>query len=106
MKVAVIDAEKISKPKIAEHVASFLDGAPEMMAKLTREFVEATDLNSRAKIRARMKAILDFVSVDTSYPAMDATGRGVDLAGYEYAVGGGRTGVGGVHLIPGADNTL
>lgn len=41
---------------------------PELMSELTREFMTKTDLNSRAAIRVRMKALLDLASADTKYP--------------------------------------
>lgn len=58
------------------HVGSVLTDAPAIMAQLTGEFVEAKDLNTRAKIRQRMKAVLDFVAADTAYPDVEPDGGG------------------------------
>lgn len=89
--------------------------APALMAELTQEFVDARDLNSRAKVRARMKAVLDFVSVDTSYPAIGteapAGGNMIGFGanpGYDApaTIGAYNAPRGGVLPIPGADNTI
>lgn len=44
--------------------------APKIMAELMTHFIERRDLNSRAQIRLRMKALLDLFSADTGYPAI------------------------------------
>lgn len=65
--------------EIGKHTKAYRETAPEMMAELMREWLQKRSLNERAKIRLKMKAILDFHSVDTEYPkqpAMPAPGRG------------------------------
>lgn len=49
-------------------IAAVLEDIPGLMKALTEEFIAKTELSERAKIRLRMKALLDFVSVDTTYP--------------------------------------
>jgi hypothetical protein len=51
-------------------INGLLEKAPEMMAELTRSFQYNKDLNQRAKIRLQMKAVLDMLSVDTTYPSV------------------------------------
>lgn len=51
---------------------ALVDAAPDTMAELTKLFIEAKDLNTRVKIRLRMKALLDFLAVDTVYPKVPA----------------------------------
>jgi hypothetical protein len=43
--------------------------APEEMADLTRQFIGKKTVNDRVAIRLRMKAILDYLSTDTEFPA-------------------------------------
>lgn len=43
--------------------------APEEMAHLTRQFIEKRNVNDRVAIRLRMKAVLDYLSTDTEFPA-------------------------------------
>lgn len=43
--------------------------APEEMADLTRQFIGKKNVNDRVSIRLRMKAILDYLSTDTEFPA-------------------------------------
>ena len=45
---------------------------PDIMGELMKDFVERRDLNSRAQIRLRMKALLDLFSADTGYPPIPA----------------------------------
>ena len=52
------------KTVIDDHVASL----PDVMRQLMVEFSGNKDFNSRAKTKQRMKAVLDFVAADTSYP--------------------------------------
>lgn len=89
--------------------------APSLMAELTKEFIGATDLNARAKIRARMKAVLDFASVDTSYPDhadkkqpnnVGQFGDFIGAPGYDMPAQPLMIGHGGVLPIVGADNTI
>lgn len=49
-------------------VAELQASAPGIMAELMRGFIAARDLNSRARVRMQMKALLDLFSVDTEYP--------------------------------------
>ena len=55
-----------------KNVRGYIADAPKIMSELTRLFVACTSLTDRAKIRMRMKAILDFISVDTDYPPVPA----------------------------------
>lgn len=43
--------------------------APEEMAHLTKQFIEKKNVNDRVSIRLRMKAVLDYLSTDTEFPA-------------------------------------
>lgn len=43
--------------------------APEEMADLTKQFIGKKNVNDRVAIRLRMKAILDYLSTDTEFPA-------------------------------------
>ncbi len=43
--------------------------APEEMAHLTKQFIEKKNVNDRVAIRLRMKAVLDYLSTDTEFPA-------------------------------------
>lgn len=45
-----------------------LGSLPALMAELMKEFIEKKDLTTRSQIRLRMKALLDLVHVDTTYP--------------------------------------
>ncbi len=49
-------------------IHDFISESPKTMFALMRDFVEKKDVNSRVAIRLRMKALLDFVSVDTEFP--------------------------------------
>lgn len=51
---------------------ALVDAAPDTMAELTKLFIDSKDLNTRVKIRLRMKALLDFLAVDTIYPKVPA----------------------------------
>jgi hypothetical protein len=66
---------------IGGKIKTMLDAAPDTMAELMRQFIESKDLNTRVKIRLRMKALLDLVAVDTVYPKLPARdmdqGRGI-----------------------------
>jgi hypothetical protein len=42
---------------------------PEEMAHLTKQFIEKKNVNDRVAIRLRMKAVLDYLSTDTEFPA-------------------------------------
>lgn len=68
--------EEKEKDRITEEckvtLGAFLKEAPKVMADLTRMFIACTDLTERAKIRLRLKAILDLISVDTDYPPVPA----------------------------------
>lgn len=73
-----IDAEKKKEQKdvrpVLRHgpvISGLLEKMPESMAELMKGFVENRDFNHRAKIRLQMKALLDIVSVDTTYPPID-----------------------------------
>ncbi len=56
--------------KLAAPVDNMKNNMPDVMAELTKQFIEKPDANGRAKIRKKMKAILDFLSADTSYPEL------------------------------------
>ncbi len=45
-----------------------LERLPALMGELMKEFIEKKDLTARSQIRLRMKALLDFAHVDTTYP--------------------------------------
>lgn len=64
---------------VGEKIKSMLDAAPDTMAELMRAFIGSKDLNTRVKIRLRMKALLDLVAVDTVYPKVPA--RDMDHGG-------------------------
>lgn len=51
-----------------EALKAALETIPEVMAALMREFIAKKDVTTRIQIRLRMKALLDFVGVDTEYP--------------------------------------
>jgi hypothetical protein len=53
---------------MGEKLKAAVDAIPDVMAELTRDFVEKKDLNARVQVRLRMKALLDFLSADTEYP--------------------------------------
>ncbi len=53
---------------MGEKLKAAVDAIPDVMAELTREFVEKKELTSRVQVRMRMKALLDFLSADTEYP--------------------------------------
>jgi hypothetical protein len=107
--VAVVNIpKKRTKTAVKEPpaVQLLLTHSAEIMKELTDQFIEAKDLNSRAKIRAKMKAILDFASVDTSYPAV-GTGEKLtqnDPLGWEGNQG--QPAIGGVRPIPGSENII
>lgn len=42
--------------------------APETMAALMRKFIDKKDVDSRVQVKMQMKALLDFASVDTTFP--------------------------------------
>lgn len=42
--------------------------APETMAALMRKFIEKKDVDTRVQVKMQMKALLDFASVDTTFP--------------------------------------
>ena len=58
--------------ELTDKVVDWIASAPAVMADLMKQFIANTDLNTRARIRLRMKALLDLVSVDTSYPPVPA----------------------------------
>lgn len=58
---------------MGEKLKAAVDAIPDVMAELTRDFVEKRDLNARVQVRLRMKALLDFLSADTEYPANPLT---------------------------------
>lgn len=58
--------------EIGEKIKAMIEGAPDTMAELMRAFIDSKDLNTRVKIRLRMKALLDLVAVDTVYPKVPA----------------------------------
>ncbi len=91
----------------ANGVADLQGRAPQLMCELTALFIDAKDLNARVKIRARMKAVLDFISVDTSYPPIDPKQtQGIGAPGQYLYPGDAMVGGGHPLLAPGADNTL
>ncbi len=47
----------------------FEANAPALMGELTSEFVKDKSFTGRNKVRRRIKAVLDMLSVDTTYPA-------------------------------------
>lgn len=58
--------------ELTDKVVGWIESTPDVMADLMKQFIANTDLNTRARIRLRMKALLDLVSVDTSYPPVPA----------------------------------
>lgn len=55
--------------KHGEELSEMMGNLPRLMAELTRQFIENRDLNARVQIRLRMRSLLDFVFVDTIWPA-------------------------------------
>lgn len=55
---------------------ALIEASPEMMSELMKEFVDGKDYNARAKIRMKMKILLDLASVDTKYPDIPALQHG------------------------------
>ena len=53
-------------------VEALREQAPDIMAELMRSFIRAKDLNSRARVRMQMKAMLDLFSTDTEWPPVPA----------------------------------
>jgi hypothetical protein len=49
-------------------LGAMLGRLPALMDELMKEFIEKKDLTARSQIRLRMKALLDFAHVDTTYP--------------------------------------
>lgn len=49
-------------------LSSVVGNIPDVMAELTKSYIANTDYNARAKIKMRMKAFLDMLSVDSTYP--------------------------------------
>ena len=100
---------KKDKPKKPPAIQALIDSSPQIMCELSELFVNtAKDLNSRAKIRAMMKAILDFNSVDTSYPAVGGGGD-TKKSRYDPLYGDAEDSapaVGGVRPIPGSENII
>jgi len=43
--------------------------APDEMSELTKQFISKKNVNDRVAIRLRMKAVLDYLSTDTEFPA-------------------------------------
>jgi hypothetical protein len=100
---------KKDKPKVVKPPAiqALIDNSPQILCELGGLFVKAKDLNSRAKIRAMMKAILDFNSVDTSYPSV---GNGDTKKRYADPLYGdaeeSTPAIGGVRPIAGSENII
>lgn len=65
-----------------------IDQAPDIMRELTEQFIARKDLNSRVRLRLRMKAVLDLISVDTEYPAVPALNPRQEPAGDGQGQGG------------------
>lgn len=63
--------EKKSEVLTATTVESHINDSPDMMFELTQQFIAKKSLNDRAKLRLQMKAILDFISVNTEYPGAE-----------------------------------
>lgn len=49
-------------------LSAALERLPALMGELMKTFIEKKDLTTRSQIRLRMKALLDFAHVDTTYP--------------------------------------
>jgi hypothetical protein len=60
----------IRRETMGEKLESTVTAAPEIMAELISEFIKNKDLKSRIQVRLRIKALLDLLSVDTTYPAL------------------------------------
>jgi hypothetical protein len=54
------------------------EDAPQLMAELTEEFIKKPDLESRIKTRLRIKALLDMLAVDTTYPKVPDEAKSKD----------------------------
>jgi hypothetical protein len=72
-----MEAEK--GPRLPGAIEKALESAPDVMAALMKEFVEKKDVDARALIRVRMKALLDFVSVDTVFPPNPAVDKTIPV---------------------------
>lgn len=53
---------------VPDKIQMAIDSAPEVMAALVRQFIEKKDVDTRVQVKMRMKAVLDFLSVDTTFP--------------------------------------
>jgi hypothetical protein len=65
---------------------ALISQSPELMSELMTDFISGKEYNARAKVRMKMKILLDLASVDTKYPDIPALSpqrpsRG-DLANY------------------------
>jgi len=90
---------------------------PEVMRCLTEQFAAKNEMNERAKIRRQMKALLDFLSADTTYPVLPKVNANIFgppqfvrggpgmLGGLgDYAAQDGPDTGGGIVAVPGAEN--
>jgi hypothetical protein len=90
------EVDKIMKPKPAAPPAptagpmmtDLSKRVPDIMGELMKDFVERRDLNSRAQIRLRMKALLDLFSADTGYPPIPALSPSSRMGRGAFAAGG------------------
>lgn len=91
-------------------VQDAIDAAPEVMAALVRQFIEKKDVDCRVQVKMRMKALLDFLSVDTTFPPNPLPDSKVsparEAAMAPYGIVGGDQGVvqpGQAHRLNNAD---
>ncbi len=94
---------------IATPVETMKNSAPDVMRCLTEQFAAKSEVNERARIRRQMKALLDFLSADTTYPALPKAqaqanifgNMAADVRQADYYIPEQR---GGIAAIPGAEN--
>jgi hypothetical protein len=79
---------------------AFAAMAPALAAELMREFIERKNLNERAQIRLKVKALQDFFSADTGYPPVPAISADQQYRRGGFAQQAGRPYL-GVGAVPG-----
>lgn len=61
---------------MGEKLNASIESAPEVMAELMREFIENREQVARCRVRLRIKALLDFLSVDTIFQPNPLVNKG------------------------------
>lgn len=60
--------EMLAQGAAEKQIQAAIDAAPDVMAALVRQYIEKKDVDARVQVKMRMKAVLDFLSVDTTFP--------------------------------------